>query len=234
MTKINDDVLRKIKRCMDLSSSSNENEAALALKQMQSLMSKYGVNSQHVQAFDVCEHSSRIDVVSRPAKWVVQLHRVIGQAMDCQSILRPGYGKKKAEIVYLGVDASPEIAGYAFEVLFRKLKVDRAAFIQEKLSRYKTKNKVKLADAYCEGWVSSVYSKVKNLNPNLDVEEKIKAYQATAMPDLKKDAYQPKARYKKSDDKAQAAAAMGYEKSQDVELFAATGHTKQALIGQSA
>lgn len=217
---------------MDLSSSSNQNEAALALKQMQALMSKYGVNTQHVQAFDVSEHASPIDVVSRPPKWIVNLHTVIGQAMDCQSVLNVGYGREKAKIIYLGVDASPEIAGYAFEVLYRKLKADRAHFIKDKLSRYKTVNKTKLADAFCEGWVSNVYSKVKNLNPNQEIHEKIEAYKATAMNDLSKDAYQPKARFKADDNKAQAAAGLGFKQSQDVELFAATGHTKQALIGE--
>ena len=232
--QISDDVLRKIKRCMDLSNSSNDNEAALALKHMQALMDKHGVTSSHVMAYDVTEHSTKLNVLERPANWVITLHTTIGQAMDCESVIRRG-GNEKAKLVYLGIGSTPEIAGYAFEVMLRKLKADRAEFIKTKLSRYKTANKTKLADAYCEGWVINVYRKVKNLNPNLEVKEKIKAYQETKMPELEDDKlYSPKSRIKTGDDKAQIAANMGFEKSKDVDLFAATGHTQQALIGDMA
>lgn len=231
--QISDDVLRKIKRCMDLSSSSNDNEAALALKQMQALMDKHGVTSNHVMAYDVTEYSTKLDVLKRPANWVLSLHSTIGQAMDCESVIYTG-GYEKASLVYLGVGSTPEIAGYSFEVMLRKLKADRAEFIKKHLSRYKTANKTKLADAYCEGWVSNVYRKVKNLNPNLEVKEKIKAYQETAMPEFEDEFFESKSRVKANDDKAQAAANMGFMKSKDVDLFAATGHTQQALIGDMA
>ena len=236
MSKISEDVLRKIKRCMDLSASSNENEAALAFKQMQALMDKHGVNSQHVAAFDVSEHSTKLDVIKNPPKWVINLHTVIGEAMDCESMLQAGWGGRcKADIIYIGIGSTPEIATYAFDVMYRKLKADRAEFIKTHLKRYKTSNKTKLADAYCEGWVSNVYSKVKNLNPNLEVKEKINAYKATSSERGFSDkVYEPKQRFKKNDDKVQTALGMGFVKSKDIDLFAATGHTEQKLIGKAS
>lgn len=234
MTKISDDVLRKIKRCMDLSSSSNENEAALAFKQMQALMDKHGVTSKHVDAFDVFECYAELDVKISPSKWVVDLHAVIGQAMDCETILRRGGSSPKAKVVYIGIGSTPEIANYAFEVMYRKLKADRAEFIKTHLKRYKTVNKTKLADAYCEGWVSNVYQKVKNLNPNLEIKEKIQAYKDISDRKYSGDRYKAKTRFKKNDDKALEAQQMGFVKSKDVDLFTATGHTEQVLIGESA
>lgn len=231
--QISDDVLRKIKRCMDLSSSSNDNEAALALKQMQTLMDKHGVTSNHVMAYDVTEYSTKLDVLKHPANWVIFLHSTIGQAMDCECIIRRG-GGIKARLIYLGVGSTPEISGYAFEVMLRKLKADRSEFIKTKLSRYKTANKTKLADAFCEGWISNVYRKVKNLNPNFEVKEKIKAYKETAMPNFKNNGFKSKSRVKSGDEKTQIAANIGFNKSKDVDLFAATGHTQQALIGDMA
>lgn len=232
--KISDDVLRKIKRCMDLSGSSNENEAALALKQMQSLMVKYGVNSQHIIAFDVSEHGSKLDVIKSPPRWVTQLHTIIGQAMDCESMLqRGGYGRK-ATIIYIGVGSTPEIASYAFEVMLRKLKADRAVFIKTHLSRYKLANKIKLADAYCQGWIGNVYSKVKNLNPNLEVKEKIKAYKEINEQEYSDKAYESKVRFDQNNDKAQAALNMGFVESKDIDLFVATGHAEQILIGEKS
>lgn len=218
---------------MDLSSSSNENEAALALKQMQSLMQKNGVTSQHVIAFDVSEHGIKLDVIKNPPKWVTQLHTTIGQAMDCESMLQRGCYGRKATIIYIGVGSTPEIASYAFDVMLRKLKADRVAFIKNHLSRYKAANKTKLADAYCQGWISNVYSKVENLNPNLEVEKKIKAYKEINEEEYSDKVYEAKARFKKNDDKAQAALNMGFVESKEIDLFVATGHTEQVLIGES-
>lgn len=229
---MNDAILRKIKRCMDLSESSNENEAAMAIKQMQLLMSKHGISSQHVMAFDVCEHGTRLSVSVRPAKWVLGLHSVIGQAMDCESIISTG-GFDMAKLVYLGVGTTAEIAGYAFEVLYRKLKSDRSEFIKTHLFRCKRSNKTKLADAYCDGWVRNVYAKVKNLNPNLEVKEKIAAYKQTGLENYDGGVFESKERYNTDDDRVKAALIHGYNESKDVNLFAATGHSAQKLIGRS-
>lgn len=233
-TKLNQNALRKIKRCMDLSKSANEHEAAMAFKQMQALMDKYGVNAKHVMAYEVEEYSTKLGVKSRPANWVVSLHRTIGQAMDCESMIQRG-SDENAHLIYVGVGSTPEIAGYAFEVMMRKLKADRAAFSKAELQGFRPARKAVLADAYCEGWVRNVYSKVRNLNPNLEVKEKIKAYKETGMDGYSdENVVKIKSRVKNGDDNAMAALNMGYEKSKDVDLFAATGHTAQVLIGEQA
>ncbi len=226
---MDDSILRKIKRCMDLSESSNENEAAMALKQMQALMSKHGISSQHVLAFDVKEHKTKLDVSKRPARWVLNLHTAIGQAMDCEGVVQSG-GGDVVQLVYLGIGTTAEIAGYAFDVLYRKLKADRAEFIKTHLSGYKRSNKTKLADAYCDGWVRNVYTKVKNLNPNLEIKEKIKAYKQTGLKNYSDRFFKSEVRYDSSDDRVMVAQSHGYNKSKDVNLFVATGHAKQAQI----
>jgi len=226
---MNEDILRKIKRCMDLSKSSNENEAAIAIKQMKRLMDQHNVTAQHVMAVDVAEHRSKLDVWERPAHWVLALHSAIGQALDCQCIVSHG-GRDKASLVYIGVGASPEIAGYAFEVLFRKLKRDRKSFIRDNLSRYKQSNKTKLADAFCDGWVMNVYKKVKNLNPNQEAAEKIEAYKETKLKNFTGEEFESKARYDSKSSSTQAAMQIGYNSSTDVDLFAATGCAERQMI----
>lgn len=226
---MNENILRKIKRCMDLSKSSNPNEAAMAFKQMQALMQKHGVTHSEILASDVTQHETKLNVKKRPAKWVLNLHTVIGQALDCHSLIRTG-GNDKAGLVYLGVGSTPEIASYAFEVLHRSLLKDRKAFIDEELWRFKSSNKTKHADAFCNGWVSSVYSKVKNLSPNVQVEEKINAYK-DGMNTLEDGFHESKSRFKQDDPNAIASASMGYQKAKDVNLFAATGHSEQVKLG---
>lgn len=226
---MDESILRKIKRCMDLSKSTNPNEAAMAFKQMQALMSKYGVTHTEILASDITEYETKLKVKQRPAKWVLNLHTVIGQALDCHCMVRTG-GYEEAKLVYLGVGSTPEIASYAFDVLHRALIKDRKTFIDENLWGFKTSNKTKHADAFCEGWVSSVYSKVKNLSPNIEVEEKVKAYQ-DGMKHFSGEEFKSKSRVNQGDPKAIASASQGYQKAKDVNLFAATAHTKQVQIG---
>lgn len=228
---VSDSALRKIKRCMELSKSSNENEAAIALKQMKLLMDQHNVTQQHVMAVDVVEKSNELDVVARPARWVLGLHSVIAQAMDCEGFVCEGGYWGPMQVSFLGVGASPEIAGYAFEVLYKKLKNDRAEFIQSNLQRFKRSNKTKLADAFCDGWVANVYTKVKNLSPNHEAAEKIKAYKETNADKYSKESFKVKDRYDRSDNKAQAAMHMGASSSAEVNLFVATGHQEKNLIG---
>jgi len=225
---MNESILRKIKRCMDLSKSSNPNEAATAFKQMQALMNKYGVTQAEILASDVVERETKLNVKKRPARWVLNLHSVIGQALDCHGLVRSG-GYEKVRLIYLGVGSAPEIATYAFEVLHRALIKDRKVFIDENLWRFKTSNKTKHADAFCEGWVSSVYSKVKNLSPNSEVEEKVKAYQQ-GMKNFSGNEFKCKSRVNQRDPNAITSASLGHQKAKDVNLFAATGHTKQTQI----
>lgn len=181
--------------------------------------------------FDVTTKSNNLDVVARPARWVLGLHSVIAQAMDCEGFVCEGGYWGPMQVSFLGVGASPEIAGYAFEVLYKKLKNDRAEFIQSNLQRFKRSNKTKLADAFCDGWVANVYTKVKNLSPNHEAAEKIKAYKETNADKYSNESFKVKDRYDRSDNKAQAAMHMGASSSAEVNLFVATGHQEKNLIG---
>lgn len=50
-------VLEKIKKCLALSKSANEHEAAQALKQMQALMREYGISDADVALSDIKQHA---------------------------------------------------------------------------------------------------------------------------------------------------------------------------------
>jgi len=227
---MNDQILRKIKRCFELSKSSNEHEAALAIKQMQALMQKHNLNEQHILAADVKEHLFELNV-RKPADWVLQLHNTISQALDCESIIRGG-GEWEADLVFVGVGSAPEVAAYAFEVLFRQLKQNRADFIKTQLFRFKRSNKTKFADAYCMGWVRNVYSKVKNLNPNIEVKNKINAYYQTQFNNWDPEkVFEGNKRYKEEDSTAQTAMLLGYREAKEVNLFVATEHAEKVQIG---
>ncbi len=50
-----DDALKKIKKCLALSRSANEHEAAAALRQAQALMREHGLREKDVSLADVAE-----------------------------------------------------------------------------------------------------------------------------------------------------------------------------------
>jgi hypothetical protein len=242
---IDQSILRKIKRCMDLSNSSNENEAAIALKQMRKLMDENNVNEFHVMAHEVNEQSSELSVKNTPPKWVIQLHNVIGRAMDCESILRSKstdkiiYDKKKKSyvyekapmlILYLGLGPNPEIANYSFDVLYKKLKKARKDFANEKLEGFSRSEKLKLSDAFCEGWILNIYKKVKHLNPSEETMEKIEAYHKLKNTEIKVRDFTNKSRFDLNDANVNAAVNMGYSESNDIEIHAATGTKEQNKI----
>lgn len=232
-SKDNQEIIRKIKRCMELTKSANEHESAMAFKQMQALMKKYGLTEQHALASDVTQAIFELSIKQRVPKWIFELHVTISQALDCESIVTTG-GEGNAKLMFVGVGASPEIANYSFEVLFRQLKAGRAKFITEHTGELPRAKKTQLADAYCEGWIISVYRKVKNLSPNQDIKEKIKAYTETV--DLNwgdgsgAEGVNRNKRKSKASDRAMQ---MGFDDSVDVNLHVATGNKSQTLIGDS-
>ena len=112
------------------------------------------------------------------------LANAIAQMMGCKVILSGDIKitkdlsfKKVAAWKFIGFDPAPEIASYAFDVLFRQLKKARSVFISENLKRVQIKaNKVKRADLFCEGWVIEAKKIVSDLNPNKEQMEQIQAY----------------------------------------------------------
>lgn len=230
---IDDQILRKIKRCMDLSDSSNEHEAAMAIKQMQSLMRKHGITESHILASEITSESCILNVKKNIPRWVVILHQAIGNALDCESMVTFVKGSQ-AKIIFIGVNPSVEIANYAFEVLYRKLLESRKNYIATKLTRFKKTNKTKMADAYCEGWVISVYQKIKNLSPNLEIKSKINAYVGKVLNLNETHTYKAKDNKFKENDRAYKAMQDGFNESKDVNLHIATGTKEKTLIGTGA
>lgn len=229
---MNQDNLRKIKKCMELSKSGNPNEAAVAIKQMKSLMEKYGVSEKQVLAADIHEMATELDTVKAVPQWVINLHCTIGQAMDCESMIERS-NFSNLSLIYLGERHMVELSAHAFVVLMRQLKKDRTLYISQNLKRYKRSNKTRLADKFCEGWVVNVGHKVRNLNPNQEIKEKIKAYKEQKFKN-----YSPKSLFKGvsrnytgRSSAADQAKYDGYEASSGVNLFTPTAHNKLKELG---
>lgn len=157
-------ILDKIKKCLRLAKSSNANEAATALRQAQVLMEKHGVSSDDVALSDIGTHTSESGTGKTLPMHMAILIDMVCVAFGTKAVNQHQQewwsGKWTRSVQFIGVGSSAEISGYAFEVLFRQLNRDRAAYLQTLNKRLKRATKVRRADIYCQAWVSEVSRKV--------------------------------------------------------------------------
>lgn len=176
------EAIDKIKKCLALSASSSENEAETALRQAQALMAKFGVDEADMLAAGVSEAYAKAGALRQPANWESRLAGRVADAFGCNIIFKGGMNVSKW--TFIGCGASPEIATYAFEVLFRQLKRQRAEHIKTALKRCKTVTKTRRADLFCEGWVQSVAGKINTFAGSEEQDAQIDAYMQLTYPSL--------------------------------------------------
>lgn len=177
-----DSILEKIRKCMAMSKSANENEAETALRQARKLMEIYQVSHAEMLAIDIKEATAKAGVISRPSVWENLLAGRIADVFGCRLIFREGF--TASHWVFIGLPPANEVAAYSFEVLFRQAKKARQEFMQENLKRFKKANKVRRADLFSEGWVRTALRTVSPLTPVDGVEDAIKAYMETKFSNL--------------------------------------------------
>ncbi len=153
------DAISKIKKCLKLSQSANEHEAALALKHAQALMRQFDLNGHDIALHDVEEQS-----ISCPKKmplWQHVLIQTINKAFSVAAYLHSG------SIVFFGFDGKPELAKYAYEVLLRQIRKDRRHYMATTLKRVRiTQNKNFRADEFCLGWIMAIHDLVNHFAMN--------------------------------------------------------------------
>ncbi|MGS5089032.1 DUF2786 domain-containing protein [Hydrogenophaga sp. A37] len=162
-----DEALKKVKKCMALSRSANEHEAAAAMRQAQKLMAEFGLAEQDVSLADVRE--ARVKTRSAAMNtWEVTLVNLVAKAFGCEQFRSERGGYNGAgnwvvvkEWVFVGLDASADVAGYACDVLLRQCSVARLAHIAKQPKNCKPITKTARGDAFAKGWVWGVAEKVE-------------------------------------------------------------------------
>ncbi|MFY9350070.1 MAG: DUF2786 domain-containing protein [Sphingobium sp.] len=171
MSRATEALLAKIKKCLALARSGNEHEAAAALAKARALMDEYGITLDDIALAELGEASAKGSMTQRPPTWEALLCRTVRHAVGCKVIIAADLQR-----IYIGPRPAPEIASYAFAVLFRRLKGARQDYIRTTLKRCRPARKRQRADVFCEAWAYAVYSKIKALMPPVDQHEKIDQY----------------------------------------------------------
>lgn len=141
-------VIRKIKRCLALSKSSNENEAATAMRQAQALMREYRLTELDVHLSDVGEVESGVARAKR-RHWCRVTSRMVDRAL------------------FVGVTPAPQIAMYAYETLLAKLSLARREYVAQVRAgkQYSCYSPETAGDHFALAWVSAVHHKIHELVP---------------------------------------------------------------------
>ncbi|NCE83485.1 DUF2786 domain-containing protein [Pseudomonas sp. Q1] len=163
--------IRKIKHCLAMAQSANENEAATALRQAQALMREYRLTEMDVKLSDVGEVESSLFRAQRRPAWDQQLSIAVADAFSCTTLRRRKWSSSKGRIIecatFVGVSPAQNIALYAYEALHTKLTQARKAYCSAVRSGvHRSQYSAETAgDHFALAWVWEVQSKLKSLVP---------------------------------------------------------------------
>ncbi|AMM81395.1 TPA: DUF2786 domain-containing protein [Pasteurella multocida] len=176
MKKDNEKLLKKIKKLLALSKSSNPHEAAKALEIAQKLMAEHNVNSIDVE---ISESDSKQKFSRKTGEYVHALASLIERAFGVKAYFSnrsDTFGSNKMHAVFFGQEERPIVASYCFDVLYRKLQQARKEFIATQSKRLKRSTLISRADNYCFGWVQGVYVTIKDFALTPEEVGKIQQY----------------------------------------------------------
>lgn len=167
-----DRILRRIKKCLALSKSDNEHEAAAALRQAKLMMDKYGIELEEatVVEYEVHDLSSGKFGKSALTQAEKALYGVVSRFFGCSLYSSRGWP------VIIGLAPAPKIAEYAATVLLRQMRRGYADVLSEMENHIGEKLSVgdrrKAKHSYSVAWIISVESKVKEFAAVIMPEQK--------------------------------------------------------------
>lgn len=167
-------IMRRLKKVMALSNSSNPGEAAAALHQAEVMMKRYGLSQLDVELSEIKESPFALET-AQLSKSDAYLIAIVKEALGVQCILSEfpktrGIIRPAAKLVFIGEAYRIEIAQYVFVQLRRQLKKSIKKTLDDLLvsvgqSKGDLRVTAKMRDAYAAQWCNSVFDKVKLLSP---------------------------------------------------------------------
>jgi hypothetical protein len=223
----NNRTLEKIKKCLEMAKSktSNPHEAETALRQAHKLMEMYNLEIGDVFASMASEHTILAGSEGSPPVWRVRLAQVCADAFGTRFIIsNPRWSA--ARFIFVGCSAAPELAGYAYQVLVRQLQKARRDFLDTQ-KRCKRSTKAARGDAFANGWLDAVHSKIEAFAGVEDnIAEAIEAFMQKHHPEL--ESVELKRRKVKA--RNEGASDAGYEAGKSAQLHQAVNHQPRARL----
>lgn len=147
-------VIDKICKCLRLSESGNPNEAALALRQAQRLMTAYGISESELATARITEAGLDAGDAYSPPFWRLALANLVADTFDCRVLVQRRYGRRPV-YRFLGLEYTPEVATYTFDVLLRQLEQARDGFCAT-LQGLEEAEQARRGEVFCQAWLFRV------------------------------------------------------------------------------
>lgn len=200
-----DDALKKIKKCLALGRSGEAHEAAAAMRQAQKLMEQFELHDQDVALSDIAEVAIKACSTGVNA-WEVALVAMVAEAFGCEHYTSRrsrwnSAGNYVADRLYIfvGLQASAQVASYAFEVLGRQCAKARLVHIGKQPKSCKPITKTARGDAFAKGWVASVRDLVERFAQPAGDKQLLLTYMEAKHPDMAACAVSDKSQARKTD-----------------------------------
>jgi hypothetical protein len=159
--------LSKIKKCLALAKSSNPHEAAAAMRQAQKLQAEHELTETDIELAEINQSACSARTNSQPL-WESLLASIIASNFGVELIwsstwLSNGWrNTKQTSVIFFGLGAAPQIAGYAWDVLSRQLAKARSAHIALQPKNCKPITRTARGDEFARGWVHGVSGQLKS------------------------------------------------------------------------
>lgn len=187
MEKDKDQIIEKIKKCLALSKSSNEHEAALAMQKAQEMMEKHSVDSADIEISYIGSKDAPMSKTLTPPRHLALLAMMIAEVFGCHVAVSTKYSfdtkslkfNHITSVTFIGFMQRSEIASYSFDVLRRQLVKARKLYIKKHPEMNK-QTVTRRADLFAEAWVIGARSKVAPLFVGEREKQAIEAYKTKA------------------------------------------------------
>ena len=172
--------LRKIKACAGIAKSSNPNEAARALQQMQALMAEFEIDDLELADITVTD-TPRARGGKGASPWLLALAALVARVFHTQSVQLSG--RSTHYFQFVGEPGACEISVHAYAVLLRQLSAARKHYLKRvRVAR----NRIARGDQFAFGWIASVTEMLGNDVPmSTELAIKIKAKMAALHTEVK-------------------------------------------------
>ncbi len=172
-------LIERLEKLLNMGSSSNANEAAIALEKATKLMEESGLSKRDVDASKIIEAEIKsTQSVSKPKDWEVSFIQIVARAFGCKVLWRPGNSKRVdywGRYILVGHTSQVPLAEYTASVLLRELVKARSKFSAALSDQGHSRGKEMTAklDGFCKGWISAMHAKVLAFANSKEVEDLI-------------------------------------------------------------
>ncbi len=144
--------IEKIRKCLALSGSPNENEAKVALEMARKLMAEYRVSDTDFKDEYPEERKTPITFTTIRDSWIIQLSQLIGERFRCKAFTLREYHKKTRSVAFLGFPSDLEICIPAFELAVQTIRTTNQILKHSKAE----------SDNYARGFINGLARAYKN------------------------------------------------------------------------